>query len=139
MASRCFSIVGSPHYVAPEVLRATGHSTPVDWWALGVLLYEMLCGRLGHPARHGPWVLIVSILATGVVFGGINLFDSWAEAYRIGLGYAQWPFRALAAVLTGQPTTDPRPVYLVMDVTDLLTLPALGLTHWVYRRTRPSG
>ena len=37
-------------------------------------LYEMLCGRLGHPARHGLWVLMVSILATGVVFGGINLF-----------------------------------------------------------------
>ena len=43
--SRCFSIVGSPHYVAPEVLRATGHSTPVDWWALGVIAFELLTGR----------------------------------------------------------------------------------------------
>ena len=44
--SRCFSIVGSPHYVAPEVLRATGHSTPVDWWALGVIAFELLTGYL---------------------------------------------------------------------------------------------
>ena len=44
--SRCFSIVGSPHYVAPEVLRATGHSTPVDWWALGVIAFELLTGLL---------------------------------------------------------------------------------------------
>ena len=45
-SSRCFSIVGSPHYVAPEVLKATGHSTPVDWWALGVMY-----------ALHGPRTL----------------------------------------------------------------------------------
>ena len=44
--SRCFSIVGTPHYVAPEVLRATGHSTPVDWWALGVISFELLTGEL---------------------------------------------------------------------------------------------
>jgi len=35
--SRCYSVVGSPHYVAPEVVLGSGHSTPVDWWALGVV------------------------------------------------------------------------------------------------------
>ena len=30
--------------MAPEVLNRTGHSFPVDWWSLGVLIYEMIVG-----------------------------------------------------------------------------------------------
>ena len=50
--SRCFSIVGTPRYVAPEVLRATGHSTPVDWWALGVIAFELLTGSSHSKVRR---------------------------------------------------------------------------------------
>jgi serine/threonine protein kinase len=35
---------GTPHYVAPEILREAGHSFPVDMWALGVITYVLLCG-----------------------------------------------------------------------------------------------
>jgi serine/threonine protein kinase len=35
---------GTPEYLAPEVLRGSGHSTPVDWWSLGTLIFEMLSG-----------------------------------------------------------------------------------------------
>jgi len=35
---------GTPEYLAPEVLRGQGHSTPVDWWSLGTLIFEMLTG-----------------------------------------------------------------------------------------------
>ncbi|XP_035828559.1 atypical protein kinase C isoform X1 [Aplysia californica] len=36
---------GTPNYIAPEVLRGEDYDFSVDWWALGVLMYEMLAGR----------------------------------------------------------------------------------------------
>ena len=41
---RSYTIVGSLPYVAPEVLLNEGHGLAVDWWAFGVLLYEMTTG-----------------------------------------------------------------------------------------------
>ncbi len=42
--SQARSFCGSPAYLAPEMLRRSGHGKSVDWYLLGVLLYEMLVG-----------------------------------------------------------------------------------------------
>ena len=42
---------GTPEYVAPEMVAKTGHNKEVDWWALGVLLYEMLIGKTPFVSR----------------------------------------------------------------------------------------
>ncbi|MCO5579748.1 hypothetical protein L7F22_033608 [Adiantum nelumboides] len=39
--ARSKSFVGTEEYIAPEVIEGTGHDFAVDWWGLGVLLYEM--------------------------------------------------------------------------------------------------
>lgn len=41
------SIIGTLEYLAPEILQGSGHTKSSDYWAFGVVIYEMLCGS--HP------------------------------------------------------------------------------------------
>lgn len=39
------SLVGTPNYIAPEILQRSGYKQLCDWWSVGVIMYEMLVGQ----------------------------------------------------------------------------------------------
>lgn len=58
---------GTPEYLAPEVLEDNDYGLAVDWWGTGVVMYEMMCGRLPF-YNHDHDILFTLILMEEVKF-----------------------------------------------------------------------
>ena len=58
---------GTPEYLAPEMISNEGHGKAVDWWALGILIYEMLIGVTPFFNRNKN-MLFTKIQSAKVIF-----------------------------------------------------------------------
>lgn len=108
---------------------------PVFLHALCELAAARAWRRPFSPVRGDRWLwacIVVSLLA----FALPEVWKPAELAYRFGMGAARWPFRALAALLSGQELPGVRPVQATADATDLLALP-MGLVAFALARRAP--
>ena len=40
------TIIGTPHYMAPEVIRGDSYNRKVDYWSIGICIYQLICGKV---------------------------------------------------------------------------------------------
>ena len=53
---KAFTISGTPHYLAPEILSDDGYDNSIDWWSLGYVMFEMLIASALFKIPKGPYL-----------------------------------------------------------------------------------
>jgi hypothetical protein len=112
----------------------TGKLSDVAGLAFFPLLLATVAREVRPSLRLRPTVAACALL-TALVFAAIKVSPLAGDAYRVGLGALQWPFRALASLLAGHGVPGLVPVLLTPDVTDLLALPAVLIAVWLAARS----
>ncbi|PHU04091.1 Protein kinase G11A [Capsicum chinense] len=126
--ARSMSFVGTHEYLAPEIIKGEGHGSAVDWWTLGIFLYELLFGKtpfkgsgnratlfnvVGQPLRF-PESPVVSFSARDLIRGLLVKEPQHRLAYKRGATeIKQHPFFEgvnWALIRCASPPEIPRPI-----------------------------
>jgi serine/threonine protein kinase len=68
------SFCGTPEYFSPEMIDGSGHSKPVDWWSLGILIYEMMIGVTPFYDKSRS-LMLMKIQTSKIVFPNKEKYD----------------------------------------------------------------
>ncbi|OMJ88917.1 hypothetical protein SteCoe_9022 [Stentor coeruleus] len=70
---KTYSNLGTPHYMAPEIMTGTGYTCSIDWWSLGIILYEMLEGFVPFgPNEEDPIIIYEKVVGHNLIFYNIS-------------------------------------------------------------------
>ncbi|CAE7949278.1 pkaC, partial [Symbiodinium sp. KB8] len=98
--TRTFTMIGTPHYMAPEIMRGHGYGTEVDLWSLGVILFEFVCGYLPFADElDDPTEVCTAVLKDPLDFPG-RFKDAQCKTVIQGMLNRQ-PKKRLGAGLNG--------------------------------------
>ncbi|CAD8196555.1 unnamed protein product [Paramecium pentaurelia] len=63
-ASKTYTIVGTPHYMSPEILKGKGYTFSTDLWSLGICFFELMCGEVPFAGNEDddPYIIQEAIL-----------------------------------------------------------------------------
>lgn len=68
-ATRTYTLLGTNFYIAPEMIIGKGYSFPIDFWALGICLYELVCGDVPFGSQEEePYNIYQSIVMDKLAF-----------------------------------------------------------------------
>lgn len=63
---KTYTFVGTPEYVAPEIVLNRGHDKSVDYWGLGIFIYEMLVGRTPFRTNDTSYIKTYNLILRGI-------------------------------------------------------------------------